>query len=480
VFNYSVNDFSDALIQGTSGEVISEGKIEPNQTVAAFSLYSMQPGSYGIIIQQGGETVARKNITFDGADTRVSITNTTWKGNRLQAVNATVTNDGDMPAKITETEVSARGTTISSSSSVWLPSNGTDTVTVSPGYDSLAISEPGDVRGTVRVNTRNGSVTDSFDKSFKPANPTIVSNATRWSGPELTRATIVVKNTGDLPTEGEFSIRSGGETYATTYTEKIPANDTERYSIAENPILEQTSGGTTQVTFLVNTTAGFTETTVSRTAEGANLTIQDIQPVWENGRLNRVIVTAENTGDIATTASVSVTAEGSELGTEQVEISGGESVEYEYGQSLGTFGDEIYTVRSGGDVELDVTVSGPSSEDTATVTETFEGVDASLSDVDVTAYEKYDSNEYEFASATFTIQNTGDIPLQYDTIEISIDGSTQSDSPYSTSVAEPGGSKYESVYFDGVLVDPGTHDLTVRFLHDGETVASTTTSVTIG
>lgn len=68
--------------------------------------------------------------------------------------------------------------------------------------------------------------------------------------------------------------------------------------------------------------------------------------------------------------------------------------------------------------------------------------------------------------------------LRYDSVEVEIGGASRTDNPYGTQELEPGSSstEYASVT-DSIVVDSGSHDLTIRLLLDGDTVASETTTV---
>lgn len=82
------------------------------------------------------------------------------------------------------------------------------------------------------------------------------------------------------------------------------------------------------------------------------------------------------------------------------------------------------------------------------------------------------------SSATFSVRNDGDITLRYDSVEVEIGGASRTDNPYGTQELEPESSSTEYVSVtDSIVVDSGSHDLTIRLLLDGDTVASETTTV---
>jgi hypothetical protein len=86
--------------------------------------------------------------------------------------------------------------------------------------------------------------------------------------------------------------------------------------------------------------------------------------------------------------------------------------------------------------------------------------------------------DVELSSVSFSVKNTGEIPISYDEIEVEFGGTTRTDSPYGTNSLQPGAQAPESVYFsDGISVKPGDYEITIRVLNDGDVVASGSTAV---
>jgi archaellum component FlaF (FlaF/FlaG flagellin family) len=143
------------------------------------------------------------------------------------------------------------------------------------------------------------------------------------------------------------------------------------------------------------------------------------------------------------------------------------------------FGDTFYTVPEGGSYDVTLTLSGQSGWSTSTTqTVEFDGPSGQITGLDTYFIDNYDTSTADLSSVSFNLQNTGDVVLDYDTIEIEMDGTTVTDSPISRTL-EPGRSTYISPSVD-LTVSEGTQELTVRVLDGSQTVAETTNTVSAG
>ncbi|WP_241154902.1 carbohydrate-binding protein [Halorubrum sp. CSM-61] len=134
---------------------------------------------------------------------------------------------------------------------------------------------------------------------------------------------------------------------------------------------------------------------------------------------------------------------------------------------------------SGGEHDVTLTIETDNGPVSATDTVELDGIDSTISEVDTTFYESFDTCGFELSSVSFSVRNDGDISLQYDSVEIEIAGASRTDDPYGTAEIEPGASTSEYVTIsDNIVMDQGSHDLTIRLVLDGDTVASETTTVT--
>ncbi|GGL25996.1 hypothetical protein GCM10009037_07040 [Halarchaeum grantii] len=480
-FNYSVSDYSQVLLQRPDGEVVTDDTIEPNQSSSALLMGDPQPGTYKLIVQQGGETVVTKEVTFDGPNAHVREVNANWSGSVLHDVSVTIENTGDLPFYVKSGTVSVRDASVNGSLYEWIPANTTETVTVSPSFGALVVEESGDVRGQVSIRAANETFTDTFAKSFEGPNLKVVNTSSQWNGDTLTHVTATVKNTGDMGTTATAAVYHGEEQRAIDgFGTRIAAGETVQYDISSfSYIYRATSGGDVDLSLVVNSSAGFTTTPLSHSVTGADVTITSLTPNWQNGVLQNLKFTATNEGDVESEFTAYITVGGEEIASPTYRIGGGETATFSYGDGLSSGYGPIYTVTSGGDVDVTVSVSTPGSTGTSekTASASFEDVSASIN-ADATFYEQMNGNDYELSSLDVDIQNTGGLPVSYDSIEIEVDGATRSESLYSTQSIASGSSATEYLSFtDAIVVSDGSHDVTIRLKNGGETVLSDTVTV---
>jgi len=477
-FDYSVNDYSKALLQTPDGNVVAETTLEPNNTVAGFYLSDPQPGTYKIIIQQGGETVLERTVAFEGAEPKVANVQADWSKNTLQQVSVTVMNAGDLPVRVSNTTASVRGSSTSDASlfGQWIGPQESRSIKVEP-YSSIEITEPGDVQGSVTVQTTAGEVSGEFNRSFEPANLSIIRTSPSWNGGTLNRVYVTVENTGELPAEANAEVHYNGEELGSTSEKTVGAGQTVRYEVTDyNSLFVAESGGTFNFDVVVDSPSGFDETTISRELSPANLNITSVRPRWESGALQKVTFTVENTGEVSTDFSYTLNAGGEQYGTYSGSIAGASSEQFSI--TSGSFSN-LYTVNSAGSVPISVSLSYGDTTVSASTSSNFEGPQASLSGVETTVFSQYDSDKLEFSSVDFDIQNTGSITINYDAVEISIDGFSRTDSVFTGSL-KPGAQTTEYLTFlDSIKLSPGQYDMTIRLLNGNEVVFEETVSVTI-
>jgi hypothetical protein len=108
-FDYSVNDYSIVLLEGTDNEIINEKELSPENNHSSIYMGEPREGEYKLVIQQGDETKTTKSVTFDGPDAKVANVEAKWSGNTVKSVVVTVENKGDLPAGVANASCSARG-----------------------------------------------------------------------------------------------------------------------------------------------------------------------------------------------------------------------------------------------------------------------------------------------------------------------------------------------------------------------------------
>lgn len=375
VFNYSVSDYSDVILEGPDGDIINRGTLNPDKNRAALSMQNPRGGEYTIVIQQGGETQLEKPVSFDGPDARVVETRAQWSGNSIEEVTVTVENGGDLPVRIINATATARGSEIAESAYIWIPAGESKTIRITPRFGGIAAQEGGEIRGDVTVRTNRGTLSGQFSKTF----------------------------------------------------------------------------------------------------EGATLEIDEIRPVWDDGTLMSVTVVVRNSGDLTTTATTLLRADGKELiSSFGSRISPGDTTTFTFDPSSG-----IYQVQAGGTAEVNILVDSSSGFTEKTISKTFEGPDLSVTSSDATAYQPYDKQLYEFSQLRIGTQNSGDTPISFDTIRLSVDGKTTTESLTFDETMEPGEDSSFYIYPE-LSLQAGTYSIELEFINDGQIVANATTTVKIG
>lgn len=481
VFNYSVDDFSDVLLTGPDGDVINEGTLEPDNDIAGLYLSTAEPGTYTIVIQQGGETATEREVTFEGAEPEVTSVEANWSGNRLQNVEVTIENTGDLPAGTTNATLSVRDSETQDFTFYrWISPGGSETVTVSPPLGTLGIDQAGPVRGSVTVESTGGEISGEFSRTFEGPNLEITNQSANWNGDVLESATVTVENTGDLPTRAEVLMFDGDEEIASTLDETLEPGESVVFEPSDiGSIYEAESGGNVQLSVVVNSSSGTTTGEISRSIDPASVSIESVSPTWENGQLTEVAFTVRNTGDASTEFDIDLGVAGETVEEASNSIGGQTSETYTFGASA--FSEALYTVTSGGEVPVTVSIDTGSETLSETESRQFEDPQAEISNVDPQFLSQFDSDNEELSSLSFDVRNSGSIVLPYDTVRIEIDGASRSYSPFSSVRLLPGEENIETESFlDAISVSPGSHDLTIELRSDGETVAQETVTVSTG
>ncbi|MBP1985953.1 hypothetical protein [Halolamina salifodinae] len=481
-FNYSVDDYTSVLLESPSGDVINEGTLEPNQSTGTLRMGEPVEGTYKIILQTGGETAAETSVSFNGSDASVETTSAVWERNSLQEAEVTVRNSGDLPMKVSEVALSTDDTTINEEYAYeWIAPGEEKRLSLSPSFESIEATERGTFEGTVIVGTSGGTVDGTFSKRFEGANLSITDTSAEWNGGNLETATVTVENSGDLPTEIEATIESSGtDPLATSDQIAIAPGESKTLELGSlGPIYEST-GGNVSLPVVVNSSVGFETTKITHDVAPASVKLVSVNTEWRNGGLISVSYTVENTGDVATDFSVSFKTGGSEFGVSSQRIEGGSSATFTYSGTTYSNG-PIFNAVSGGDFPVTVAIDSGDGSDSMTDTTTLGEPDVSVSGTDATFFDQYDSELTELSTLSFDIQSTGDIALVYDEVRITLDGSSRSKTLYSDTVVAPGGS--ETQYMtpsDSIAVEPGSYQMEIVLLFDGEEVASDTVTVSTG
>ncbi|MGQ4557672.1 hypothetical protein [Halobellus sp. GM3] len=478
VFNYSVDDYSDVLLTGPDGDVINEGTLEPDDDSGALLMSTVKPGTYSIVIQQGGETALEEEITFEGSEASVTSVEGNWSGNRLRNAEVTIENTGDLPAGVTNATISVRDTTVTDPTFYyWIAPGDSRTVSIAPMFGSVGVDEAGPARVAVDMESTNGNISGEFSRTFQGPNLEITNQSANWDGEVLESSTVTVQNTGDLPTSAEVEIYDGNEELASTLGGTIEPGESVVFEPSSlGPIYEAESGGEVQLSIVVNSSSGTTTGEFTRSVSPADLSFDSITPTWQNGQLSEVEFTVTNTGDASTNFNAELNVRGESVSDSEVSIAGQNTETFAF--TPGSFSGPLYTVTSGGEVPITVSIETDSQTLSESASERFEDPQAEFSNVDPLFMTQYDSDNEELSSLSFSVRNSGSVALVYDSIRIEIDGTDRTDSPYSSVQVLPGEEIPATVLLsNGISVSSGSHDLTIELRNGGETVVQETVSV---
>lgn len=475
VFNYSIEEERSAVIETPGGTTIAERRISPTESISALSFPTHQPGTYTLAIRSEGETVTEEKIEFDGPDPEIVSVSPIWSQNALQSIVVEIENRGDLPTPIESASVAARGQGVSLDPAYeWLEPNETTEVNISTSYQSsISITEPGDVRGDVVVETGNSTLNAVFQETFEGPNIQIADVNDIWDANNLESVEIRLENTGDMATEVNSSIRRGGETLEFSGPTLVSAGGYATVEISDfRPMLSIDSPRTVSMEIVADSKYGYQTATAEKEIEPAAVELLSISPNWDGDVLNSVDVKAKNSGDLESEVPATVTANGDEVFEGTVRIEGDSTETGLLAPLLGSIG----TLVGDGNMTVTVTLEGDQGNGTASSTKEFGERDGEIRDIDPTFTSNYGENTSSLSSVSFTVRNTGDLPLRYDDVRFQIDGVTGSDAPYSDEVIEIGGSKSVRSY-PYISVSDGTHELTIQLLNEGNVVVEKTTTV---
>lgn len=476
-FNYSVTANTTAVFEASNGTVLMEQRLSPDSERSTLSLGGLQPGEYELVLRQGDKTIASRTTSFAGADPKVTAVSPNWSGNTLESVVVTVQNNGDLPTYIRNATVSVRGTAVTQSFSQPVPANESRQFNVSTiDSEPLTITDAGTVNGSVEVQTTHGPLTGAFQRTFQGANLTFTAVNETWNGSRLEQVTVSVQNDGDLPTTANVTIQRAGEQLAPVGTKQIPAGWTKSFeTTTASPIYAANFGETTSFVVAANASTHRITRDVTRDIPPAEISIESMTPVWEKGQLAAVEFNATNAEHVAIDAEAHVSLTGTSVTTSSFSLPASSTKQYTIGGEDTT--DALFTPTTRGTKDVKLTLTGGGTSDSTTAATVFDGRITSIS---ATFASSYDDDTAQMSAVNFDVQNTGYIPIGYDSAEITIDGTTRTDFlVYEHGLARDD-STSEHLSTD-LTVSSGMHELTIRLINDGETVlVESATVVTTG
>jgi len=329
------------------------------------------------------------------------------------------------------------------------------------------------VDGSVEVNTESGTLGGSFSTTFAGPNLQMTEVNDSWSSSDLQTVYVTVQNDGDLPTDAKVSVLRGDETLASTFNETLPAGSSVTFEVESvGYIYRAESGGSVSLDVVADSPNSHATDTISREIEGASVSIQSINPVWENGELTEVTATVANDGEVEAQGTVELEVAGESVTSSSFRVEPGAT------GTVDVWGgyQPAYTAERGGPHDVTVSISGDGWTDSRTSTTDLGSLDGDISSVSPTFLSNYDENTSDLTSLSFNIQNTGDIPLSYDSVEVTIDGSAQTLDSSSITAILPGEQSSEYVSTD-ITVPNGDHEVTIRLMNDGEAIVTDTATV---
>lgn len=381
VFNYSVDDFATVLLEGPSGDVISEERLEPDKNHDAVSMGLPLGGTYRLVVRQDGETVASTSVTYDGPQPELVSVSSDWSKGRLEGVMFGVENHGDLPLLVVNASFSVRGQEVKSG----------------PVFEWVRPGEMG-----------------AFDVS-----PLLPGGVTVESGGEIEGRLIVLTTGGEL--NGQFT----------------------------------------------------------HTIEPASFSIERVVPSWDSGQLMSIEFTVRNTGEISGEFRATASVNGEFVGAQNDEIKGGQTRTYVLEAGYGT--EPLYTVQSEGSYEVKLSVSGPSGSDSYADSKSFDGANAEISNAEGSFLQNYGSDNLDLFSLSFTVQNTGDLSLIFDSVRIKLNDESRTVSLLFTRQLQPIGTTDVSFFLDeDITVEAGRHTVTIQLLRNGKVVGQDSVTISTG
>lgn len=476
VFNYSVDDYSTVLLEDPDGNVINEGTLEPDNEISGLYMGEPEGGTYKIIIQQGGETALEKEVEFRGPEPTIQNLKTEWDGGSLEEVSITLTNSGDLPLYVSNANYTVnQRNEFQVSVYQWIPSDSTVTVDATPTYgNAIVVSYPGEISAQIDLITSGGIHTKSFSESFEGPQLKILDKKPQWDGNALNSVEITVANTGDLNGYVEALIRKDGEVLAESNGGTFGPGENRSFELTSlGNIYTITSGGQTEFTVVVKTDYDSTSAKISRRVEAGDTSFESLVTNWDSGQLESVSINATNNGDLQDEFTAKLIVNGELIKETDVGLSSGSTKTVKFGAFTSN---PLYTVHSGGSYNVSVSISG--RDETISDSITFEGPSGDISGVSASFLNNFDEDTHDLVTTNFDVTNAGDTVLVYDSVKISVAGSTRTESYFNMQNIDPGDSRTVYTSFsDEITVQDGQHSMEIRLLRGGKVVVTETVTI---
>ncbi len=472
-FNYSVTADTTAVFEAPNGTILTEQRLSSDNTQSTLTIGNIQPGEYELILRQGDNTVASRTKSFEGANPTLTAIQPQWSGNSLSSVELRIRNNGDLPTIVRTASISVRETVIEHAVSERIPANESTTVTVSPTTsEAITITEPGTVTGSVAIEATHETRTGSLQKTFQGANLTLTTVNGTWNASRLEHVNVSVQNTGDLPMSANVTIQRNGTVLASTEAKQIPAGWTKSFeTTTTDAIYAAGFGGTTTYDVVATSSTARVNRTVTHEIPPADINLESLKPVWEKGQLTSVAFNATNAENVSINAQAQVAINGTTVTTTPLSLP--EASTGRFTIQGGDADTALFTPSRRGPHTVTLTLTGGGTSDAITSETVFNGRITSIS---ASFASSYDDDTASMNSVHFDVQNTGYVPIGYDSAEISIDGETRTGFLIYEHGLARGQSTSEYLSTD-ILVSSGIHDLTIRLKNNGKIVLVESTTV---
>jgi hypothetical protein len=478
VFNYSLNDYATVLLENPNSQVVDEQRLEPDLEWGGVLMADPQPGTYELVLRRGGETIETRNVTFNGSERVIRNVNATWDGNSLQQLNVTLGNTGDLPYEVRNASYAARGKSVGKDYIYkWVPTGVNRTVSLTPSYDGeITMSEGGTFRANITLNTTHGQLHDELQREFEGPNLSIVETTPYWNGTYLNAITVAVNNSGDMATEVEGGLK---QDFGYSSEKTVEPNETVLLNISDlGYVYRASSPGDHSLTVLVKSPHGNLSTNITKSVQGSTLSIVETSPTWRDGVLTDYEYTIRNSGELEGYFESRLFINGERIASGYDYPAANTTKQYQFKDDLlePILRDGLYAPTAGGNYDIRLEVTTDERTLSKTSTKSFDGPEIEVNDVSPTFYKNYGEDTYRLSSIDYIVSNTGDTAVEYDTVEYSIAGSSET-TGYNPEGIGAKGRENELVSLTELSVSSGEHQLTISFYEDSEKVGSDTVIV---
>lgn len=330
-----------------------------------------------------------------------------------------------------------------------------------PGTYTVAIQQSGDTAATKEVE-------------FSGPEMSISSTEVNWMGARIQSIKVTIENNGDLPERVKKATASArGDTIENSPLYVwIDGNSSKTITIEQDygSSIAVERPGRVQGQIEVETRNQTLFKSFSKTFEGPQIKIRDIEQSWNGNEFRSLSATVENIGDMTASVNVSIYQN-----DDLIEYSGIKTVQpesYRHIEITDSWLEYLYRAESGGTHQFTVVVNTESSHATKYINHSVNGSELTFNSLNPSW------ENGKLSSVTVGVTNNGDVESDAD-IEILVNGEVVSSGD---ALIEPGASQkltFESTGFDyGPLYTAesgGEYEVTAKVVGKDATISSSTT-----